>query len=195
MHFFPDTSETDAAAESYWAENFKQVIRNDFRQHIGTQLDDGKLRHIYQQRYSLEYSNLDEFVNRMADMVTISAENGTDAAFDDIYTAFLTESPLPEVRKYAIYLLPGAFPKIIQWNIHQAIINEYRQETVYQYAYKIGYQNIFDTFYKFIDRVAELIVNGAIMGADDMLEKIYRSFITRRPFPPARRNPRRLKTW
>ena len=195
MHFFPDTSEADAAAESFWAENFKQVIRDDFRQHIGTQLDDGKLRHIYQQRYSPEYSNLDEFVNRIADMVTISAENGTDTAFDDIYTVFLTELPLPEVRKYAVYLLPGAFPKSMQRKIHRAIIDEYRQETVYQYAYKVGYQKSFDTFYKFIDRVAELVVNGAIMGADDMLEKIYRSFITHHPFPPARRNPKRLKAW
>jgi len=195
MHFFPDTSEADAAAENFWAENFKQVIRDDFRQHIGAQLNGGKLRNIYRQRYSPEYSDLDEFVNRIADMVTVGAENGTDAAFDDIYTAFLTESPLPEVRKYAVHLLPEAFPGGMRRKIHQAVVDEYGQETVYRYAYKVGYQKSFNAFSRFIDKVAELVVNGAIMGADDALRKIYRSFIGLYPLPPARRNPRRLKTW
>lgn len=195
MHFFPDTSEADAAAESFRAENFKGVIRDDFRQHIGAVLDGGKLKHVYQQRYSPEYSSLDEFVNRIADMVTVGAENGTDAAFDDIYTAFLTESPLPELRRYAVQLLPGAFPASMRRKIHRAVVDEYRQDTVYRYAYKAGYQQSFSTFPRFIDRVARLVVNGAVMGADDTLGKVYRSFITRCPFPPSRRNPRRLKTW
>jgi len=195
MHFFPDTGDADAAAESFWAENFKQVIREDFRQHVGTLFEGRTLSHIYAQQYSLEYNSLKQFTDKLADMVTIGAENGTDAAFDDIYTAFLTESPLPQLRKYAVCFLPQAVPAGMQRKIQRAIATEYREERVFRYAYKVGYQNGYDSFDKFIGQAARLVTTGAVTGADDMLGRIYRSFMTRCPLPPARRYPKRLKSW
>ena len=195
MHFFPDTSDADAAAESFWAENFKLVIREGFRQHIGVVLSGRTLKHIYEQQYPQEYPNLKQFEDRIADMVTIGAENGTDTAFDDIYTAFLTESPLPATRRYAIYFLPQAFPHSIRRKIKQAVVTEYSQEVIYQYAYKVGYQGSYLNFAEFIGRVAEMVVTAAMMGADDMLGRIYQSFLTKCPLPPARRYPKRLKSW
>ena len=195
MHYFPDTSEADAAAESFWAENYKQVIREDFRQHAGAKLDSGVLKHVYQRLYRDDYSDAKQLADRIADMVAIGAENGTDVAFDDIYTAFLTESPLPQVRQYASPLLPQAFPPKMQAIIHRAVSDEYSSERVYQYAYKVGYRGDYCSFREFIDKVAELVFAGAMMGADDMLGRIYRSFWNLRPLPPARRNPRRLKSW
>ena len=124
MHFFPDTSDADAAAESFWAEKFKLVIREGFRQHIGVMLSGRTLKHIYEQQYPQEYPKLKQFEDRIADMVTIGAENGTDTAFDDIYTAFLTESPLPAPRRYAVYFLPQAFPHSIRREIQQAVAAE-----------------------------------------------------------------------
>jgi len=34
-----------------------------------------------------------------------------------------------------------------------------------------------------------------VNGVDDMLARIYRSFIAAQVLPPARRNPKRLKDW
>ena len=196
MHFMPDTEDADSAAETFWPEGFKQVIREDVRQLIGACLNDGKrLRHVYQQRHSEKFTDLNQFVGRIAEMVVIGAENGADDAFDDIITAFLTESSLPEVRRYACYFWPHAFPQGTKKRLRQVIVDEYSQDKVYVHAYKVGYQGSYRHFGEFISRVAQLIVTGAMNGADDMLEVIYRSFVTPCPLPPARRHPRRLKVW
>jgi len=200
-----DTEDADSAAETFWPEGYKQVIREDVHQVIGAQLSKRKrLRHIYQQRYSEKYADLNQFVGRIADMIVIGAENGADDAFDDIITAFLTESPLPEVRRYARYFWPQAFPQRAKNRLQQVIVDEYSQDNIYNHAYKVGYgcnardnanKGSYRTFDEFIDQVAQLVVTGATNGADDMLEAIYGAFLTPRSLPPARRHPRRLKIW
>ena len=205
MHFMPDTEEEDSAAETFWPEGYKQVIREDVRQLIGARLNDGKkFRHVYQQQYPEKYRDLNQFVSRIADMIAIGSENGADDAFDDIIDAFLTESPLPEERRYARYFWPQTFPQRVKKRLEEVIIDEYSQDDVYTHAHKVGYgrnardnanKGSYPTFDEFIHRVAQLVVTGAINGADDTLEAIYRSFITPHPLPPARRHPRRLKSW
>ena len=196
MHFMPDTEEEDSAAERFWPEGYKQVLRDDFRQVLGTHLNDGKkLRHVYQQRYSEKFANLNQFTDKIADMIAIGAENGADDAFDDIISAFLTESSLPEVRRYARYLWSELSPSVVKKRLSQVIVDEYSQDNVYGYAYKVGYQRSYHTFDEFMAQVAELVVTGAMNGGDDMLEAIYWSFMTSCPLPPARRHPRRLKMW
>lgn len=205
MHFMPDTEDADSAAETFWPEGFKQVIREDIRQLIGAQLNDGKkLRHIYQQRYPEKFTDLNQFVNRIADMIVIGTENGADDAFGDIITAFLTESPLSEGRRYADYFWPQALPQKAKKRLQQVIVDEYSQDEVYSHAYKVGYggnardnpnKGNYRNFGEFISHVAQLVETGAMNGADDMLEAIYRSFVTSCPLPPARRHPRRLKSW
>lgn len=205
MHFMPDTEEEDSAAETFWPEGYKQVIREVSRQLIGAQLNDGKsLKHIYQQQYSEKYTDLNQFIGRIADMVAIGAENGADDAFDDIISSFLTESPLPEVRRYADYFWPQALPPKAKKRLEQVIVDEYSQDNIYSHAYKVGYgcnardnanKGSYRSFDEFINRVVELVETEAVNGADDMLEAIYRSFLTRCPLPPARRHPRRLKSW
>ncbi len=196
MHFMPDTEAEDSAAETFWPEGYKQVIREDFRQLIGAQLKDGKkLRHIYQQWYSEKFADLDQFANRIADMIAIGAENGADDTFDDIILAFLTESPLPEVPGYARYFWPQILPKRVKRRLQQVIVDEYRQDNIYHYAHKAGYQGSYRDFDEFINQIARLIASGATNGADDMLAAIYRSFGSPLyPLPPARRHPRRLKS-
>ena len=192
----PDTEDEDSAAETFWPEGYKQVIREDVRQLIGAQLNDGKkLRHVYQQQYPEKFTDLNQFANRIADMIAIGAENGADDAFDDIISAFWTESPLPEVRRYARYFWPQAFPQRAKKRLQQVIVDEYSQEEVYSHAYKVGYEGSYRNFGEFISQVAQLVVTGAMNGADDMLEAIYRSLASLYPLPPARRHPRRLKTW
>ncbi len=205
MHFMPDTEDEDSATETFWPEGYKQVIRGDVRQLIGTQFNGGKrLRHVYQQQYSEKYTDLNQFAGRIADMVAIGAENGADDAFDDIIDAFWTESPLPETRRHARYFWPEALPQKAKKKLQQIIVEEYSQDNVYSNAYKVGYgsnaraganKGTYRTFGEFISRVTQLVESGTMNVADDMLEAIYRSFLTHCPLPPARRHPRRLKSW
>jgi uncharacterized protein (UPF0305 family) len=196
MHFMPDTEDADSAAEKFWPEGYKQVIRQDFRQAVAAKFNAGKkLRHIYQQQYSEKFTDLDEFVSKIADMIAIGAENGADNAFDEIMEAFLVEAPLPEGHRYARYFEPQSFSRSIKNNLAQIVIDEYSQDNVYQHAYESYYQRKLLSFDEFIAQVAQTVVTEAMNGANDMLEAIYRSFMAPRPLPPARRYPRRLKLW
>jgi uncharacterized protein (UPF0305 family) len=196
MHFMPDTEDVDSAAEKFWPEGYKQVIRQDFRQAVAAKFNAGKkLRHVYQQQYTEKFADLDEFVSKIADMITIGAENGADDTFDEMMDAFLVEDPLPEGRRYARYFEPQYFSRSIKNNLAQIVIDEYGQDNVYQHAYESYYQRKLASFDEFIAQVAKTVVTGAMNGADDMVEAIYRSFLASRPLPPARRYPRRLKLW
>jgi len=196
MHFMPDTEDADSAAEKFWPEGYKQIIRQDFRQAVAARFNAGKkLQHVYQQQYSEKFIGLDEFVSKIADMIAIGAENGADDAFDEMMDAFLVEDPLPEGRKYAHYFEPQSFFRSIKNNLAQIVIDEYSQDNVYQHAYESYYQRKLPSFDEFIAQVTQTVVTGAMNGADDMLEAIYRSFMASRPLPPARRYPRRLKLW
>ncbi len=128
-------------------------------------------------------------------MIAIGAENGADDAFDDIISAFLTESPVPEVQRYARYFWPQVLPERVKKRLQQVIVDEYSRDNIYSYAHKVGYQGSYPDFDEFIDQVAQLVATGATNGADDMLEAIYTSFLTAGHLPPARRRPRRLKSW
>lgn len=197
MHFMPDTEEEDSAAETFWPEGYKQVIREDFRHLIRTQLKGSKKwGHIYQRWHSEAFTDLNQFANRIADMIAIGAENGADDAFDDIISAFLTESPLPEIPGYARYLWPQALLERASKRLQQVIVDEYSQDNIYSYAHQAGYRDSYRNFDEFIDQIARLVATGTANGADDMLEAIYRSlFAPLYPLPPARRHPRRLKMW
>lgn len=196
MHFMPDTEEADSTAEKFWPEGYKQVIREDVRQAVGAQLNDGKrLRHIYQQQYPEKYADLNQFANRITDMIAVGAENGADDAFEELMETFLVEGPLPERRMYISYFWPQAFSPGIKNKLRQVVIDEYGQDNIYQHAYELYYRGKFHSFDEFIDQVARTVTIEAMNGADDMLEAIYSSFLAQCPLPPARRHPRRLKLW
>jgi len=194
VHFMPDTEDADSAAERFWPEGYKQVIRGELRGLIGARLNGGRrLRHVYQ-RFTEKYADPEQFGSRIADMLAIGAENGADDAFSDIISAFLTESPLPEVRRHARYLWPQLFPQQAKDSLRRVIVEEYGQDDIYKYAYGVGYRKTYGTFDEFLNQVAELVITGTMNGTDDMLEGLYRSFLASRPLPQARRYPRRLKT-
>jgi len=194
MHFMPDTEDEDSAAEMFWPEGYKQVIREDVRRAIVAQLTGKRrFRRVYRNGYSERYSSYEEFLDKVADIVTIGAENGADDAFDEIMDAFLEEEALPVLRRYAGYSWPDALPREVREPLRRSIVDEYSQDDVYLFAYKVGYKNDFDTFDEYINRVAELVKTGVKNGAEDTLEQIYRSFISLDRLRPVRRYPRRLK--
>lgn len=196
MHFMPDTEDEDSAAEMFWPEGYKQVIREDVRRAIAAQLSRKKrFRRVYRQGYRERFSSYEEFLDKVADMVTIGAENGADDAFDEIVDALLEEEALPEMCRYTGYFWPNALPRDVREDLHRVIVDEYSQDDVYSFAYSVGYKNDFSTFDEYIGRVAELVETGVMNGANDALEGIYRSFMELGRLTPVRRYPRRLKMW
>jgi len=196
MHFIPDTEDEDSAAETFWPEGYKQVIREDVRQALSAQLANKKrFRRVYRKGYSEKFSSHNEFLDKITDMVAIGAENGADDAFDEMVYGFLDESALPELRRYVSYLWPQSLPRDVRDQLHRAIVDEYSQDDIYRFAYNVGYKDDFGTFDEYMDRVAELVETGAMNGANDTLEGIYRSFANLDRLVPARRHPRRLKMW
>ena len=196
MHYMPDTEDEDSAAETFWPEGYKQVIREGVRRAIATQLNKKKRFHrVYRQGYSERFSSYEEFLDKVADMVAIGAENGADDAFDEIVDSLMEEEALPELRRYTGYFWPNTLPRDVKEDLHRVIVDEYSQDNVYCFAYNAGYKNDFTTLNEYINRVAELVENGTLNGANDALEGIYRSFMELNRLTPVRRYPRRLKMW
>jgi len=192
----PDTEDADAAAETFWPDGFKEVIRNDVGQTVVAALSGGKsLRKLHEKRFSEKYPDFDQMARRMADMVVIGAERGADDAFEEMNAVFLSDSSLtlPEARRHARRLWPEPFPDGVRKSVHRAIVQEYGQEQAYWNAYEDQLPGRYRDLGEFMNEVAELVVVGAENGADDMLCEIYRSFLFWAPLPPARRHPKRLK--
>jgi hypothetical protein len=195
MHYLPDTEEQDIAAERYWPDGFKQVIREEVERAVRLKLNEKRLGHIYIKQYQDKYADAGQFANRIAEKVIIGAENGADAGFEVIFKAFLTESPLPEIARYAVYLWPYIFRQKIIDRIQNAVAFDYRNDETFKYAFNVGYQKEYLKFDEFIDQIACKITISVINGTDDMLARIYTAFLNWRPLPPARRNPKRLKIY
>ena len=195
MHYLPDTEEQDAAAEHYWPDDFKQVIREKVGQAVKLKLKEKNLRHIYEKQYEDIYADAGQFASRIAEIVIIGAENGADDGFEMIFKAFLTESRLPKIERYAVYLWPYVFSQNIIDRIQNAAAFDYRNDETFKYAYNVGYRKDYLNFDEFIDQIAGRITTSVINGTDNMLGRIYTAFLNYQPLPPARRNPKRLKVY
>jgi len=194
MHYIPDTEDQDSAEETFWPEGYKQVIREEVPGVVAAQLTDGRryLR-LYRQLYSDRYAGYEQFIERLSEMVAIGAENGADDAFDEILDAFVDEDALPEPRVYSSYLWPTALRADTKSRVRQIIINEYSEDDVYRFAYNVGYKSDFATRRQYLERIGDIVVAGARVGASDALFNIYRAFIDRDRLLPIRRYPRRLR--
>jgi hypothetical protein len=195
MHFLPDDEDEDGISERYWPDDFKDLIRRMLPPELRKELNETNLLAIYERQYSQDYPDIHHFVDRIIESAVIGAENGADEGFESIYNAFLDEAPLPFARPYARYLSPDVFSRTMAEAIHRAVVEDYLQDDGFIYAYRAGYSDRYENFDRFIDETAWLVVHAAKNGFDDMLGRIYRAFLSRRPLPPARRNPRRLKQY
>jgi hypothetical protein len=128
-------------------------------------------------------------------MVAVGAENGADDVFNDIMDSFLYELPLPDARRYAHYLWPDALSEDAARRLKQVVIDEYMIDDIYTNAFKVGYAERYASLDEYINWVSEIVLVGTRNGANDTLERIYRSFMMHTPLIPARRRPRRLKVW
>jgi len=196
MHFIPDTEEEDSAAERFWPEGYKQVLREGVRRTVAEELGRRRrFRRVYRQAYAGRFASYEDFLGRLADMVTVGAENGADSAFDEIIDAFLAEEALPPVRRYARYQWPQAITPRLRQELRRVIADEYGQDDVYRFAYEKGYYQDYPSLEEYLGHVADLVTAGAENGANDVLEGAYRQMMRRERFLPVRRYPRRLKMW
>ena len=188
--------EDEGYEEKLWPDGYKGVIKNQLREVIASTLrSEDVLHNVYYQQYAKQFPNLERFVERIAEMLVVGAEKGSDEAFDDIVTAFLYEYPLPTPRIYASYLLLSKLPEEVSQPLTQKIVDEYRQDEVFIHAFNVGYYDLYESFEQFLKESASLASVGVVNGIDDMLTAIYRSFAAGGPLPPARRNAKRVKNW
>ena len=131
-------------------------------------------------------------MERVADIVAIGAENGTDQAFDEIHAALRTGTRLPTPRMRARYLWPEPFDDHLAGELHRDIVAEYRGSHALHHLHE-DHSSEGLTFDGFVDRLADLVVAGGINGADDALAAVYRALLAGSPLPPARRRPRRIR--
>jgi hypothetical protein len=196
MHFMPDTEDADSAAETFWPEGYKQIIRVDVPILVREELVREKpFANVYEQGYKAKFIDHAQFLEKITDMVAVGAENGADNAFDTIVDAFLTEAPLPQLRVYARYIQTSTLSEELKQKLKQNIMEEYGRDNVYIHAYKVGYTKRYSSFSEYINQIADLVVTGTMNGANDILENMYHSFMKLSPIIPARRHPRRLKMW
>jgi len=196
VHFMVDTEDADAADEIYWPEGFKEVLRSDFYNLAVAELKQGKtIQRIYEKRYSDAYQSLDAFVDKLATMLVIGTENGADDMFDEINASLTIEEPsLPDPRRHVRHFWPTSlFETEVETDISKSILEEYRKEEVYRSFFERHSMDEFPAFDNFIREISILVTAGAMNGCDDILGKIWRSFVIPQSLPPARRHPKRLK--
>jgi hypothetical protein len=195
MHYLPDTNDEDAVQERYWPDSYKPVIRREVHKAISQALDAKALCHVFERRYSRDFSEIGQFIEFVIGGIIIGAENGADNGFEIAYASFLSESPLPELPKCRRALWPGDLSQSSLKSMRAAIIGDYRTDDGFVYAYRDGYKGDYGSIDGFLDKVADIILIETANGVSATLGKYYRAFILGWPLPPMRRNPRRLKTW
>jgi hypothetical protein len=194
MHDIPDTEEADAAAERLWPEEpFRQLLREKLHLSFCRMLTEaGAFASLYEAVYTDRFDDYDMFVQRLSEIVVIGAENGADRMFGEIYASFRSDGPLPLARDVAVYLWPLAFDEALKVSLQQKIIDEYKELHAYIHIHEEHYQGTL-SFQAFLEKIADLVVSGAVNGADDALGGIYRSFLNKTPLPAARRHSRRAR--
>jgi len=189
----PDTEGADAAAERFWPEGYKGRIRDGVARRVADRLSEaGAFERVCEEHYRASFSSYSDFVGRVAEIVAIGAENGTDEAFDEIHAALRGGSLPPEARMRVRYLWPEPFDEELRTELHREIVAEYRESHAFEHLHEDHYPGGLD-FVDFVDQVAHRVVAGGVNGADDALTAIYSALLTGSPLPPARRRPRRIR--
>jgi len=192
MHEPVDTEDQDAAAERYWPEDYKGLIRERLGPALSKQfIEQDAFKAIYEKHYTDGFEDYDQFVSRLEDMVTIGAENGIDEILNEIHTSFHEDTSLPDSRLPARIHWPELMDEDLKEELHQRVFHEFRDHHAYEHIFEDHHHGEGD-FDDFMHEIADMVVAGAVKGVDKTLDNIYRSFLTGKPLPPARRYPKRL---
>jgi hypothetical protein len=193
MHEMPDTDDTDAAAERFWPENYKRTLRDRVSERVVSAMTEaGAFELSWETSYAAAFESHAAFAWRIAEIVAIGAENGTDASFDGIHAALRNGTPPPDARVRTRDLWPQPIDDELGARLHTAIAAEYRDSHAFEHLHEDHYSGDL-RFDDFVDRIAGLVVIGGVNGADDALATVYRALLTGSPLPTARRRPRRIR--
>ena len=193
MHEPVDTEDQDAAAERYWPEDYKGLIRERLGTALSNQfIEQDAFKTTYEKHYTNRFEDYDHFVSRLADMATIGAENGIDEILNEIHASFHNETPLPDSRLPARIHWPEPMDQDLKEELHQRVFHEFRDHHAYEHIFEDHYDGEGD-FDDFMHEISNMVVAGAFKGVDKTLDNIYRSFLMGKPLPPARRYPKRLR--
>ena len=67
MHDLPDTDDADAAAERYWPEEYKEIIRTHLSRIISARLQEDKaFSGVYERGYKDRFDSYGRFADRLA---------------------------------------------------------------------------------------------------------------------------------
>jgi hypothetical protein len=183
MHDMPDTDDADAAAERFWPEEFKWVIKDDLKKAYKVGLEKEKpFAAIYQRYYADRFDSYEAFADRLAEGATIGAENGADGVLEEIHGSIRRNALLPEILLYAVYFPPQPFDEKLKTSLHREVFEEFRANLIYRHIYEDHYETRLP-FDEFIDHIARQVVVGAMNGADKALGDIYRAFLFASPLP------------
>ena len=126
MHDVPDTDDADAAAERYWPEAYKEIIRSRLSRIVSARFqEDEAFSGVYERGYKDRFDSYERFVNRLAEMIVIGAENGVDDVLEEVYDAFRRSKPLPGKRLYGRYFWPEPFDEALKETLHQAVFDDF----------------------------------------------------------------------
>lgn len=193
MHDMPDTDDADAAAERFWPEEYKWVIKNELKKAVKDGLEKERpFSSIYQRDYADRFDSYESFAERLAEGVSIGAENGADDVLNEIHRRIHKNDPLPGIRHYAVYFYPQPFDEPLKTSLYREVFEEFRAHPVYRHIYEDHYETRL-SLDEFIDHLARLVVAGAMKGADKSLGDIYGAFLFSSPLPAFRRRPRRVR--
>ena len=152
MHDMPDTDEADAAAERFWPEEYKWVIKNELKKAVKAGLEEERpFSAIYQRDYADRFDSYEAFADRLAEGVIIGAENGADDILDEIHNRIRKNDPLPEQRLYAVYFYPQPFDEKLKTSLYREVFEEFRTHPAYRHIYEDHYETRL-SFDEFIDQ-------------------------------------------
>lgn len=193
MHDLPDTEAADAAAERYWPDHFKGVLQRELKEKVATAfLTERAFSKIHRRLYSALFPDYESFCRRLAEGVVIGAENGVDAALDEIQRSLGQKKAVPKMPLFAVYLWPDPFDPIFIRTLSREVFEEWSTHPLFRHLHEDHYPGPW-SFDDFIAALTDLVVTGARNGADRMLGAIYRAFLFESPLPPFRRRPRRVR--
>ncbi len=193
MHDLPDTERIDAAAERYWPEEFKRVLKTRLRERVEKAFRRARpFEEVIRRNYGKEFSGYNDFVIYAAEGVVIGAEKGVDDLLMAAHRSWLNHQPLPLIPLYADYLWPDPLDPELSEELYREAREEFSTHPLYRHLHQDHDHGPGD-FETWMDDLGRRVVRGAKNGADQSLASIYRALLFQTPLPIFRRRPRRIR--
>ncbi len=197
MHDVIDTEGEDLAAESYWPDDHKQVLRKRLHDCVLREAERHSVsREFFQKRRVGSLSFHDDFLIFLGHAITIGAENGSDQALARMSIFLRTGGDFTSTAiPFSSYLWPTLFPPEVKNEIREEALAAFSREHMLEHSYEDHYRETYPSFNDFVKDIAEHLLMGAVNGADETLCSILTALALGLPMPPVRRYSKLLKRW